>query len=136
MTVLLVTLALATVVGLVVRHRNGRFRSGRREAAPALPAPGSRATFVQLSAATCAVCPAVSRVLADVATRTPGVEHVELRAEDHPELLRRYDIRRSPTVLLVDGAGRLHSRTSGALTPAQASAALTALLEETYEPAA
>jgi deoxyinosine 3'endonuclease (endonuclease V) len=133
MTALLIALAVATAAGLLARHRDGRFRT----VAPAadlgtatLPSPGERATFVQLSAETCAVCPAVSRVLAGVAAECPGVAHVELRAEEHPDLLRRYDVRRSPTVLLVDGSGRLHSRTSGALTPAQVSAALADLLEE------
>lgn len=139
MTVLMIALTVAVVLGLLLHRRNGRFRpvaTGADREAAALPSPGERATFVQLSAQACAVCPAVSRVLATVAAERPGVAHVELHAEEHPELLRRYDVRRSPTVLLVDGTGRLHSRTSGALTSAQATAALAHLLEESRDRAA
>ncbi len=70
------------------------------------------------------MCPSVARTLGEVAAGVPGVAHVELRAEDNLDLVRRYDVRRSPTVLLVDAAGHVVARTSGAMTAAQARAAL------------
>ena len=134
MLALVITLVLATAVGLAVQLRNGRFRSVQPLAgAPAVPretvlaVPGARATFVQLSAEHCAVCPSVARVLSEVAAGTPGIAHVELRAEENLDLVRRYDVRRSPSVLLVDADGHVVARTSGAMTGAQARAALATL---------
>jgi len=46
-------------------------------------------------------------------------------------LVRRFTIYRTPTVLLLDADGVVHSRTSGPLTPARALAALDQLLSET-----
>lgn len=133
MLALVITLVLATAVGLAVQRRNGRFRDVRPAAAPTAPGetslavPGARATFVQLSAEHCAVCPSVARTLEEVAAAAPGIAHVELRAEDNLELVRRYDVRRSPTVLLVDAAGHVVARTSGAMSAQQARAALATM---------
>jgi hypothetical protein len=133
MLALVVTLLLATAVGLAARRRNGRLRpvrpladapAGHRE--PSLSVPGAHTTFVQISAAHCAVCPSVARALRGVAADTPGVAHLELRAEEHLDLVRRYDVRRSPTVLLVDADGAVVARTSGAMTAVQARDALAA----------
>ncbi len=127
----LLSLLLAALVGVVLRRRDGSFRhtaaGGPAPAAyaadAALAVPGAPATLVQVSADRCSVCPRVATVLADLAART-GVAHVELRAEDHPDLLRRHDVRRSPTVLVLDPAGRVLARASGAVTAAQAEAVL------------
>ncbi len=134
MIALVITLVLATAVGVVVQRRNGRFRGVQpltdvltAPGEPPLAVPGARATFVQVSAEHCAVCPSVARTLSEVAASTPGVAHVELRAEHNLDLVRRYDVRRSPTVLLVDAAGHVVARTSGAMSAAQARAALTTL---------
>lgn len=88
---------------------------------------GTRATFVQFSSATCASCPQVRRVLGDLAATAPGVVHVDLGAEDHMDLVRRFRVFRTPTVLLLDATGTVRSRTSGPLTPERARAALLAL---------
>lgn len=134
MLALLVALLIATAIGLTLRYRNGRFRTLRTRAdapsprpEPVLPITGAQATFVQISAEHCAVCPSVARVLGELAAATPGVAHVELRAEENLDLVRHHDVRRSPTVLLVDADGRLVARTSGAMTAAQARAALAHL---------
>ncbi|MGV8967542.1 MAG: thioredoxin family protein [Cellulomonas sp.] len=88
---------------------------------------GARATFVQFSSATCASCPQVRRVLGDLAATETGVVHVDLGSEDHMELVRRFKVFRTPTVLLLDARGRVHSRTSGPLTAERARAALLGL---------
>ncbi len=85
---------------------------------------GARATFVQFSAQTCASCPQVRRILTSLTQTEPGVVHVDLPSEDHMDLVRRFSIFRTPTVLLLDADGKVHSRTSGALTPERALAAL------------
>lgn len=74
---------------------------------------GDRATLVQFSTAFCQPCRATRRILADVARDVPGVAHVEIDAESHLELVRRLDVRRTPTVLVLDRAGRVVRRASG-----------------------
>ena len=118
---LLAALALASAAGLWLR------RSGRRitrattvsDDTPTLDATdlgqplGERATLVQFSTAFCQPCRATRRVLADVAGLADGVAHVEIDAESHLELVRRLDIMRTPTVLVLDQAGRVVRRASG-----------------------
>jgi thiol-disulfide isomerase/thioredoxin len=75
---------------------------------------GARATLLQFSSAFCAPCRATRVTLADVARVVPGVAHVEVDAEAHLDLVRRLGIRRTPTVLVLDGGARELSRASGA----------------------
>ncbi|MBC7290725.1 MAG: thioredoxin family protein [Actinotalea sp.] len=123
-------LLVAAAVGLLVRRRDGRFRAAdgaeRVDPAELGAALGAHRTFLQVSAATCATCPQVARVLDDVAARHDGVTHVEIRVEDHDALTRRLGVLRTPTVLLLDADGVVLSRTSGPLRPDQARAALAA----------
>jgi thiol-disulfide isomerase/thioredoxin len=74
---------------------------------------GQRATLVQFSSAFCAPCRATHRILSDIAGMLDGVRHVEIDAESHLELVRRLDIRRTPTVLVLDAEGDLVARASG-----------------------
>ena len=85
---------------------------------------GERATLLQFSSAFCAPCRATRRILADVAATVPGVEHVEVDAEEHLDLVRRLGVLRTPTTLVLDAAGREITRASGAPRPAQVLAAL------------
>jgi thiol-disulfide isomerase/thioredoxin len=125
-------LVVAGAGGLAWRRRNGRMRAAREhppEAAAAagraagsappvtgaeLGAPlGTRATLVQFSTAFCAPCRATRRILTEVAAMTDGVAHIEIDAESHLDLVRRLDIRRTPTVLVLGPDGRIAKRASG-----------------------
>jgi thiol-disulfide isomerase/thioredoxin len=75
---------------------------------------GERATLLQFSSAFCAPCRVTRRTLADVADLVPGVEHLEVDAEHHLELVRRLGVLRTPTTLVLDAAGREVSRATGA----------------------
>ncbi|MEW2074724.1 thioredoxin family protein [Streptomyces sp. NPDC012403] len=85
---------------------------------------GERATLVQFSSAFCAPCRATRRVLAEVAALVPGVAHVEIDAEAHLELVRRLEIVKTPTVLVLDAAGRVVRRATGQPRRADVIAAL------------
>jgi thiol-disulfide isomerase/thioredoxin len=74
---------------------------------------GPRATLLQFSSAFCAPCRATRRTLAEVESMVDGVRHVELDAESHLDLVRRLDILRTPTVLVLDAAGAIVTRASG-----------------------
>ncbi len=85
---------------------------------------GSRATLLQFSSAFCAPCRATRRVLAEVAGMTDGVAHLEIDAESHLDLVRRLDVRRTPTVFVLGPDGRIAHRASGQPRKADVIAAL------------
>lgn len=85
---------------------------------------GERATLVQFSSAFCAPCRATRVVLDEVAGMVEGVVHVEVDAESHLDLVRRLDVRRTPTVLVLDAEGLVRVRAAGAPRKADVVAAL------------
>ncbi|WP_225833779.1 thioredoxin family protein [Streptomyces sp. NK08204] len=85
---------------------------------------GERATLVQFSTAFCAPCRATRRILGEVAGMVPGVTHLEIDAEAHLGLVRELEIRTTPTVLVLDAAGRVVRRAAGQPRKADVIAAL------------
>ena len=75
---------------------------------------GEVATLVQFSSAFCQPCRATRRILDEVVQMVPGVTHIEIDAESNLELVRQLDIRRTPTVLVLDRRGAIRKRASGA----------------------
>ncbi|HET6989621.1 MAG TPA: thioredoxin family protein [Kribbella sp.] len=90
---------------------------------------GERATLLQFSSAFCAPCRATRRTLAEVEGMVAGVRHVELDAESHLELVRRLDILRTPTTLVLDSTGAVVKRASGAPRKADVIAALATAID-------
>jgi thiol-disulfide isomerase/thioredoxin len=90
---------------------------------------GERATLLQFSSAFCAPCRATRRILGEVESMVEGVRHVELDAESHLDLVRRLDILRTPTVLVLDAAGAVVTRASGQPRKADVIAALGAAVD-------
>lgn len=134
-------LVMATALGVAWKQRNGRIAqvTGKGEVAAvaaAVPltqadigaALGSRATLVQFSSAFCAPCRATRRVLTDVAGMVDGVAHVEIDAESRLDLVRRLDVRRTPTTLVLGPGGHVTHRASGQPRKADVIAALGAVL--------
>lgn len=141
--VLLVVLVAATAFGLWRRRTDGRLRE--------MPAPaagsdagtveddarfaaselgvglGDRATLVQFSSAFCQPCRATRRVLLEVAGMVDGVVAVEIDAEAHLDLVRRWDVMRTPTVFVLDSAGRVAQRATGQPRKVDVIAAIGAL---------
>ncbi|TDE01450.1 thioredoxin family protein [Jiangella asiatica] len=122
-------LVAASLFGLWWQRRDGRVveatvndeRLGPAELGTDL---GSRATLVQFSTAFCQPCRAARATLAHVARDTDGVVHVEIDAEHHLDLVRRLNILRTPTTLILDAHGRVVRRASGAPRLADVRAAL------------
>lgn len=130
--VLIGAVVLAVVVAVAKRALDGRFRTtgpaaaaGQGEDAVAASSAevltaaeiggelGARLTFVQFSSSFCSPCRATRALLTDVVRTRDGVEHVEVDAESNLELVRRLNILRTPTVLVVDPAGTVVGRASG-----------------------
>jgi len=126
--ILVALVALTTVGGLIWRACNGRVReqSGRtilKASDIGIPL-GQRATLVQFSTAFCQPCRATRVTLGEVSAMVDGVSHVEIDAESHLDLVRRLDIMRTPTVLVLDQGGRVVQRASGAPRKADVLAAV------------
>ncbi|HEU0130840.1 MAG TPA: thioredoxin family protein [Mycobacteriales bacterium] len=118
--VLLATLLASAAFGLGWSRRNGRVRpvadgalTGDDLAALGLARLGERATLVQFSSAFCAPCRATRRILGEVAEMVDGVAYAEVDAESHLDAVRRFDVLRTPTVLVLDRTGRVVVRASG-----------------------
>lgn len=151
--VLVAVLAAATAFGLWRRWRDGRMRDEVPRAVPdnapeahvdtpdarhhggeilqadQIGEPlGDQATFVQFSSAFCQPCRATRLLLADMTRDMPGVKHVEIDAEHHLDLVRHLDVRRTPTVFLLDSAGAIRKRAVGLPRKSEVVAALTALV--------
>lgn len=88
---------------------------GERLSAEAIGADelGERATLVQFSSAFCQPCRATRRTLEEVGGMVEGVAHVEIDAEARLELVRELDVRATPTVLVLDAAGRIVRKAAG-----------------------
>jgi thiol-disulfide isomerase/thioredoxin len=137
----LIAIAVATACGLYYRARNGRVVSQVRPTTAEQPAAsdllssadlgaplGRRATLVQFSSAFCAPCRATRRILSDVAGMVDGVTHVEIDAESRLDLVRRLDVRRTPTTFVLDPDGHVIHRASGQPRKAEVIAALGAVV--------
>lgn len=123
LVVLVAALLAATAVGLWLRRAPRRLATAPVAARPddrtvVGPAEigtalGERATLVQFSSAFCAPCRATRQILSDVSGAVPGVAFVDVDAESHLDLVRRLDVRRTPTVLVLDASGHVVRRASG-----------------------
>lgn len=91
---------------------------------------GRRATLVQFSSAFCAPCRATRQVLSQAAAVVEGVAHVEIDAESRLSLVRELGVVRTPTVLVLDRAGRVVRRACGQPRIADVLAALAAAVDE------
>ncbi len=133
-------LVLATGIGLWWRARNGRVVA-KSEAEVGSTGPsaapveeltagdlgaelGHRATLVQFSSAFCAPCRATRQILGEVAKMVDGVQHVEIDAESRLDLVRRLDVRRTPTTFVLGPDGHVTHRASGQPRKADVIAAL------------
>jgi thiol-disulfide isomerase/thioredoxin len=148
-------LVAASVLGLALRRRAGRFRVGA-SVAPGVPSGpasvagsagpaasrvdmlteadlggplGAQATLVQFSTAFCAPCRPARQILAQVAGMVDGVTHVEVDAAARLDLVRRLHINSTPTVLVLDPAGAIVKRAAGLPRTADVIAALGSVIE-------
>jgi thiol-disulfide isomerase/thioredoxin len=132
-------LVLATVVGLVLRARSGRVRTGTATGGWALaertPSAHERVLLLQLSSPVCAPCRRTAAVLAGLATGTAGVVHVEVDVAEHPEVARSLHVLRTPTTVAFDRAGGELLRVGGVPRVTELASALApALITGTSAP--
>jgi thiol-disulfide isomerase/thioredoxin len=135
-------LLVATVLGLALRRRAGRFRPGS-PGTPAAPdragtaalteadlgsSLGRQATLVLFSTAFCAPCRPTRQILVQVADMVDGVTHVEIDAAARLDLVRRLRINSTPTILVLDPDGGIVRRAVGLPRKADVIAALESVV--------
>lgn len=124
-----VVLTAATVFGVFRKVRDGKVRPVSMSV-PDLAGLGvrpGRLTLLQFSSAFCAPCRTTRVVCAEVARTTAEVDHVEVDAERHLDVVRALGVRRTPTVMVVAPTGEIVGRAEGAPTLAHVRAALGAV---------
>ena len=112
-------LAVASVYGLWDKKRSGkinvkaddRHSVSESEIGNSL---GEHATILQFSSAFCTPCRATRSTLSSVVSHYPKIKHVEVDAESHLDLVRRLDIRQTPTTLFLNAEGKEIARAVGA----------------------
>jgi thiol-disulfide isomerase/thioredoxin len=130
---LVAVLAGATGFGIWYQRTRGEFRKKKTVNGPKLTAAivgtelGSRATMVQFSSAFCTPCRATKVLLEDMVKTMPDVHYAHIDAESHLELVRKLDIRSTPTTLFLNGAGVEVGRAMGTPKRAQVHAAVSAI---------
>ena len=88
---------------------------------------GSRVTLVQFSSAFCTPCRATRALLTDITADLDDVKHIDIDAEKNLDLVRRLDIRSTPTTLVIDKSGVEVGRAVGAPKRAEVLATLSAM---------
>ena len=88
---------------------------------------GSRVTLLQFSTVFCGPCRATRLLIQDVTANMSDVAHVEVDAEANLELVRKLDIRSTPTTLFLDSRGHEIGRAMGAPKREQVLQAIAAI---------
>jgi thiol-disulfide isomerase/thioredoxin len=131
---ILIVFTLATAYGLWYQRTRGKLKSNSaHDAKPALSAAdvghelGSRATLVQFSSAFCTPCRATRALLTDVTADLDDVVHIDIDAEKNLDLVRRLDIKSTPTTLVLNRKGQEVGRAVGAPKRADVLATLSGI---------
>ena len=131
---ILIVFTLATAYGLWYQRSRGKVKSNSsRSSSIAISSQdigadlGSRVTLVQFSSAFCTPCRATRALLTDITADLSDVKHVDIDAEKNLDLVRRLDIRSTPTTLVLDRSGNEVGRAVGAPKRAEVLATLSAI---------
>jgi len=114
----LIALAVVVLVVVIIAVLRGRLDGRIRSVEPSLgdlgiAFPAGKVTVVQFSGEFCAICPQARTLVERVLRDHPDIAHVEVDVAEHLSAVKALDIRRTPTLLLVDKHGRPVHRASG-----------------------
>jgi thiol-disulfide isomerase/thioredoxin len=116
-SLLVLILLISTVIGLLYRRRNGVITKKRRlhiSEAEFAGAYGERVTILQFSTTFCSQCRAAKALISDVVKDQSDISYLEIDAESNLALVRKVDVRSTPTTIFLDRAGFEIARATGA----------------------
>jgi thioredoxin-related protein len=114
---LLLLISLTSVIGLTLRAKKGVIKKGSRlkiSEGEFTGKYGSRLTILQFSTTFCSECRTAKAIVKDVVKDSKDITYVEVDAESNLELVRRVDIRSTPTTIFLDSKGFEIARAKGA----------------------
>jgi thiol-disulfide isomerase/thioredoxin len=110
-------LLISTVIGLLYRRSNGVITKKRRlhiSEAEFAGRYGSRVTILQFSTTFCSQCRAAKALISDVVKDQSDISYLEIDAESNLALVRKVDVRSTPTTIFLDKGGFEIARATGA----------------------
>jgi thioredoxin-related protein len=116
-SLLVLILLISTLFGLLYRRRNGVITKKRRlhiSEAEFAGRYGSRVTILQFSTTFCSQCRAAKSLISDVVRDQSDISYLEIDAESNLALVRKVDVRSTPTTIFLDRAGFEIARATGA----------------------
>ena len=116
-SLLVFILLISTVIGLLYSRRNGVITMKRRlhiSEAEFAGAYGSRVTILQFSTTFCSQCRAAKALISDVVKDEKDISYLEIDAESNLALVRKVDVRSTPTTIFLDKGGYEIARATGA----------------------
>ena len=117
LSLLVLILLISTVIGLLYRRRNGVIRKKRRlhiSEAEFAGRYGKRVTILQFSTTFCSQCRAAKALISDVVKDEKDISYLEIDAESNLALVRKVDVRSTPTTIFLDKDGYEIARATGA----------------------
>ncbi len=114
---LAIVLLLSSLYGVWFRKTRGTMKAHTNPAVTEIEIGesfGARLTLLQFSSAFCTPCRATRALLSDITKGLHDVKHVDIDAESHLDLVRKLDIRSTPTTLILDSRGVEVGRAVGA----------------------
>ena len=116
MALLGLILLISTAIGFYYRSKNGVIRKKRRlhiSEAEFAGRYGSRITILQFSTTFCSQCRAAKSLISDVVKDEKDISYLEIDAESNLALVRKVDVRSTPTTIFLDKAGYEIARATG-----------------------
>jgi len=117
MALLGLILLISTAIGFYYRSKNGVIRKKRRlhiSEAEFAGRYGSRVTILQFSTTFCSQCRAAKSLISDVVKDEKDISYLEIDAESNLALVRKVDVRSTPTTIFLDKDGYEIARATGA----------------------
>jgi thiol-disulfide isomerase/thioredoxin len=117
LSLLVLILLISTLVGLLYRRKNGVIRKKRRlhiAEAEFAGTYGERVTILQFSTTFCSQCRAAKSLISDVVKDQTDISYLEIDAESNLALVRKVDVRSTPTTIFLDKSGYEIARATGA----------------------
>ena len=114
---LLLLISLTSVIGLTLRAKKGVIKKGGKlkvSEGEFGGTYGSRLTILQFSTTFCSECRTAKAIVQDVVKPYKDISYVEVDAESNLDLVRRVDIRSTPTTIFLDSKGFEVARAKGA----------------------
>jgi thiol-disulfide isomerase/thioredoxin len=114
---LLLLISLTSVIGLLLRAKKGVIKKGGKlkvSEGEFGGKYGSRLTILQFSTTFCSECRTAKAIVQDVVKPYKDISYVEVDAESNLDLVRRVDIRSTPTTIFLDSKGFEVARAKGA----------------------